>query len=127
MARSSILLTTGCLPLPLGKGAEFVDQRGAVVACGGLRHVESHDDAAVRIRVENLDDLGPFVADARRHVSQNISHIVAALAVVEVAEPVTDEYRPDLVFERQTIGQLAVHEGSGGQYAAELYGRVVVA
>ena len=47
---------------------------------GGLRHIERHDDSAVRIGVDDVLDDGisrlRLVAEARRHVSQNISHII---------------------------------------------------
>src|SRR4029453_9852842 len=99
MARSSIVRT-----VLAGERPEFVDERRAVMTARGLRDVECHDDAALRVGVQNVLDDGSFVTDARLYVSQNISHIIALLPVRIVAELTPDKYRPYPVLERQPVG-----------------------
>src|SRR5687767_15719387 len=121
MARSSILRTR----LP-----EFVDECGSIPSRYGFSNVERHDDPPVRIRVEHFPDHRVsrlrLVSKAGRDIRQNISHIVARLPVLVVAEAPADEYRPDSVLEREPVGELPVHEGSLRQPSSELDRRGVV-
>src|SRR5688500_1976723 len=109
MARSSILRTR----LP-----ELVDECGSIPSRRGFSNVERHDDPPVRIRVEHLPDHRVsglrLVSKAGRDIRQNISHIVAGLPVLVVAEASSDEYRPDSIFEREPVGELPLHEGALG-------------
>src|SRR5260370_9691169 len=113
MARSSMART-------------LLDQGGAVVAGRRFRDIEIHDDAPAGAGVEHVCYLGSLVAEPRAGIRQNISHIVTVLPACIVAEPVADEDRPDPVFERQTVGALALDERFRRQSASELARRLIV-
>jgi hypothetical protein len=125
MARSSILRTPGHVRQTGRSRTKLVEQRRSIVAGCGFRHVERHKDAAARICVENiLNDGIPglrLVSKTRRYIRQNISHIVARLPVVVVAEAAADEDRLDVILQREPIGELAVHERTRRQNFSELY------
>src|SRR4051812_40085167 len=107
MALSSILRTPAHLSqfLPF-RAAELIDERRAIVPGGGLGHVERHDDSVIRVGVEYVLDDGVrslgLVAEARRHVGENISHIITAHPVLVIAELTPDENGPDPVLERES-------------------------
>src|SRR5258708_18428993 len=113
MARSSMART-------------LLDQGGAVVAGRGFRDVETHEYAPPGAGVEHILYLGSLVAEPRVGIRQNISHIVALFPVGVVAERMPDEDRPEPVFERQAVGELALDERFGRQRAPERKGCVVV-
>src|SRR5688572_2311329 len=123
MARSSIVRTTRRLSAAVTGSAELVEQRGAVVTGGGLRHVEGHDDRAVWVGLENVQDhrIVPLrlVAEARRDIREYISHVVARRAVRVVAEATADEHRADAVLEREAVGKFPVHERARRQRPAD--------
>src|SRR5689334_3937066 len=110
MARSSMLRTPGLWQL-LWISAVLIDERGAVASGRRFRHVECRDDLVVRVGVDHvLNDrivCLRLVPEARRDVSQNIPHIIAALPIVVVTEPAADKDGFDLILECQSIGQLS--------------------
>ena len=113
----------------LAHSGKLVDEGGAI-GRRRLVDVETRDVVALRIVREQLDDQPPFVtalvADARQSVGQYIAHVVAPQTVLVVAEAVADEDRPDVIFERQAVGQLAVDECAGADEPADLDRRAVV-
>src|SRR5207237_9793604 len=78
MARSSIFRTRALWKL-LSACAELIDERRAVVPRCCFGHLEGRNNRVVRVSVDHVLNDGVvrlrLVPEARRDVSQNISHI----------------------------------------------------
>src|SRR4029450_2000018 len=122
MARSS-MLRTPALWHGLSASPEFIDECRAVVPGCCFGHVEGRDNPVLWVSVDHILNDGivrlRLVAEARRDVSQNISHIVAALPVVVVAKSPANENRPDSILQSQPVGKLAMNQCVRRQQAAQ--------
>src|SRR6187401_2333646 len=102
MARSSIFRTPA-LQQVLSAAAEFIDECCAIVPRGRFPHVERRNDPVIRVSVDHVLNDGVMrlglVNEARRDVSQNISHIVAALPILVIAEPAANEDLSNTILE----------------------------
>src|SRR5438105_12649343 len=129
MARSSIFRTRALWKL-LSACAELIDERRAVVPRCCFGHLEGRNNRVVRVSVDHVLNDGVvrlrLVSEARRDVSQNISHIITALPILVVAEPAADEDWADSFFKRQPVCEIALNQRCLGQRPAELARRLVV-
>src|SRR5262245_49627889 len=83
--------------------------------------VERLDDAPAGIAVQNLlNQAGlAFVTELGQNVGQYIARVIAAQTVLIVAEAAADEQGPNLVLEREAVGEFSLHERAGREHAAD--------